>query len=121
VAGVTEVKMEGRNLKDLFILRYFRDFSCDWEQRNRKAEKTCQIKRGLFKGGDFKIEYMRCLIERERVSAQDRMGIIPVCKSLSLERDGEVKVKVAQPHPTLCNPVETMQSMEFSRPEYWSG
>jgi len=50
VAGVTEVKMEGRNLKDLFILRYFRDFSCDWEQRNRKAEKTCQIKRGLFKG-----------------------------------------------------------------------
>ena len=28
------------------------------------------------------------------------------------------KVKVAQSCPTLCNP---MESMEFSRPEYWSG
>jgi len=27
------------------------------------------------------------------------------------------KVKVAQSCPTLCNP---MESMEFSRPEYWS-
>ena len=35
------------------------------------------------------------------------------------------KVKVAQLCPTLCNPVYTytwtVQSMEFSRPEYWSG
>ena len=45
-------------MKDLFILKYFSDFSCDWEQRDRKAEKTWQIKRVLFKEGDFKIEYM---------------------------------------------------------------
>ena len=32
----------------------------------------------------------------------------------------EVKVKVTQLCPILCNP-GTMQSMEFSRPEYWSG
>ena len=31
-----------------------------------------------------------------------------------------LKVKVAQWCPTLCHPM-TMQSMEFSRPEYWSG
>ena len=31
-----------------------------------------------------------------------------------------VKVKVAQYGPTLCNPM-TIQSLEFSRPEYWSG
>ena len=30
------------------------------------------------------------------------------------------KVKVAQLCPTLCDPVD-IQSMEFSRPEYWSG
>ena len=30
----------------------------------------------------------------------------------------KVKVKVTQSCPTLCNPI---QSMEFSRPEYWSG
>ena len=30
----------------------------------------------------------------------------------------EVKVKVAQPCRTLYDPI---QSMEFSRPEYWSG
>ena len=32
----------------------------------------------------------------------------------------KVKVKVAQLCPTLCNP-NGLQSMEFSRPEYWSG
>ena len=32
----------------------------------------------------------------------------------------EVKVKVAQSHPTLCDP-RTIQTVEFSRPEYWSG
>ena len=31
-----------------------------------------------------------------------------------------MKVKVAQSCPTLCDPM-TIQSMEFSRPEYWSG
>ena len=31
-----------------------------------------------------------------------------------------MKVKVAQLCPTSCDPM-TMQSMEFSRPEYWSG
>ena len=31
-----------------------------------------------------------------------------------------VKMKVTQSCPTLCNPW-TIQSMEFSRPEYWSG
>ena len=31
-----------------------------------------------------------------------------------------VKVKVTQLCPTLCNPW-TIQSMEFSRSEYWSG
>ena len=72
-------------MKDLSILQYFSDFSCDWEQSNRKAERTCQIRRVLFKEGDFKLEYMRCLIEREKVSVQDTKGVIPVCKSSSLE------------------------------------
>ena len=31
-----------------------------------------------------------------------------------------LKVKVAQSCPTLCDPM-TIESMEFSRPEYWSG
>ena len=31
-----------------------------------------------------------------------------------------MKVKVAQLGPTLCDPW-TIESMEFSRPEYWSG
>ena len=34
--------------------------------------------------------------------------------------DGRVKVKVIQLCPILCDPW-TIQSMEFSRPEYWSG
>ena len=38
---------------------------------------------------------------------------------LRLKR-GKVKVKVAQSYPTLCNPMD-YKSMEFSRPEYWSG
>ena len=33
----------------------------------------------------------------------------------------QVKVKVAQLSPTLCDPTDYIQSMEFSRPEYWSG
>ena len=38
-------------------------------------------------------------------------------------KDSEImkgKVKVAQSCPTLCDPL-AIQSMEFSRPEYWSG
>ena len=31
-----------------------------------------------------------------------------------------VRVKAAQSCPSLCDPM-TIQSMEFSRPEYWSG
>ena len=31
------------------------------------------------------------------------------------------KVKVTQSCLTLCNPMNCTQSMEFSRPEYWSG
>ena len=31
-----------------------------------------------------------------------------------------MKVKAAQSGPTLCDP-RTVQSMEFSRPEFWSG
>ena len=31
-----------------------------------------------------------------------------------------IEVKVAQLYPTLCDPW-SIQSMEFSRPEYWSG
>ena len=34
--------------------------------------------------------------------------------------EGKAKVKVAQLCPTLCDPW-TIQYMEFSRPEYWSG
>ena len=36
---------------------------------------------------------------------------------INVSRKG--KVKVAQSCPTLCNPTE--QSMEISRPKYWSG
>ena len=36
-----------------------------------------------------------------------------------------MKVKVAQSYPTLCDPMncthQSPLSMEFSRPEYWSG
>ena len=32
-----------------------------------------------------------------------------------------LKVKVAQLCLTLCDPMDYIQSMEFSRPEYWSG
>ena len=39
-------------------------------------------------------------------------------KHVSTHAQGTVKVKVAQSCPTLCN---RMESMEFSRPEYWSG
>ena len=31
------------------------------------------------------------------------------------------KVKVTQLCLTLCDPMDCTQSMEFSRPEYWSG
>ena len=34
--------------------------------------------------------------------------------------DIQVKVKVSQSCPTLCNPVD-YTVMEFSRPKYWSG
>ena len=37
-----------------------------------------------------------------------------------LEQCLKVKVQVAQSCPTVCHPMTT-QSMEFSRPEYWSG
>ena len=30
-------------------------------------------------------------------------------------------VKVTQSCPTLCDPMDYIQSMEFSRPDYWSG
>ena len=33
----------------------------------------------------------------------------------------QVKVKVAQLPLTLCDPMDYIQSLEFSRPEYWSG
>ena len=33
----------------------------------------------------------------------------------------QVKVKVTQSCVTLCNSMGYVQSMEFSRPEYWSG
>ena len=32
-----------------------------------------------------------------------------------------IKVKVAQSCSTLCDPMESIQSMKFSRPEYWNG
>ena len=32
-----------------------------------------------------------------------------------------MEVKVAQVCLTLCDPMWTIQSMEFSRPEYWTG
>ena len=31
------------------------------------------------------------------------------------------EMKVTQLCPTLCDPVDYIQFMEFSRPEYWSG
>ena len=31
------------------------------------------------------------------------------------------EVKVTQSYPTLCDPMDYIQSMGFSRPEYWSG
>ena len=44
-----------------------------------------------------------------------------LCSSISAGTSvkwSEVKVKVAQSCPALCDPI---QSMEFSRPEYWNG
>ena len=31
------------------------------------------------------------------------------------------EVKATQLRPTLCDPMDYIQSMEFSRPEYWGG
>ena len=37
-------------------------------------------------------------------------------------KEGSSKVKVTQSCPTLCDHMDyNIQSMEFSRPEYWSG
>ena len=36
-----------------------------------------------------------------------------------MKSERTVKVKVTHSCPTLCNPM--VESMEFSRPEYWSG
>ena len=33
----------------------------------------------------------------------------------------KVKVKVTQWYPILCDPMDYIQSVQFSRPEYWSG
>ena len=33
----------------------------------------------------------------------------------------KIKVKIIQSCPTLCNAMNSIQSMEFSRQEYWSG
>ena len=41
-------------------------------------------------------------------------------KHMLFEMIFNLKVKVAQLCPTLCGPM-IIQSMEFSRPEYWSG
>ena len=42
------------------------------------------------------------------------------CLSLSRPVLRKAKVKVAQSCPTLCDTMD-LQSLEFSRPEYWSG
>ena len=48
----------------------------------------------------------------------------PLDESMEPSMEGvagkKCKVKVAQLCPTLCNPM-TIQSMKFSRPEYWGG
>ena len=44
----------------------------------------------------------------------------PSAGPINLIPPSEVKVKVAQSCPTLCNPID-IQSMEFSRPDYGSG
>ena len=57
--------------------------------------------------------------------SQDSKGqILPTGVRVKLQATPEepkVKVKVAQSCLTLCNPTDYIQSMEFSRPEYWSG
>ena len=45
-----------------------------------------------------------------------REGWIP-----SLGLKVTMKVRVAQSCPTLCDPMDYIQSMEFFRPEYWGG
>ena len=43
-------------------------------------------------------------------------------RSFLYEGSSRLQVKVAQLCPTLCNPMDIhIQSMELSRPEYWSG
>ena len=46
-----------------------------------------------------------------------------LCSKASLCLKGKVAfpLNVANSRPTLCNPMDYIQSMEFSRPEYWSG
>ena len=57
-----------------------------------------------------------------RPSSCSRVILVPYTLGMEVSTYGcmKVKMKVAQSCPTLCNPW-IIQSMEFSRPEYWSG
>ena len=52
------------------------------------------------------------------------MKVLPQSEDSLLKSSGiniiNNEVKVVQSCPTLCDPMD-IQSMEFSRPEYWSG
>ena len=52
---------------------------------------------------------------------QHKIIIIPTIIIIPLDHNQQSKVKVAQSCPTLCNPMDYIQSMEFSRQEDWSG
>ena len=55
---------------------------------------------------------------------KSRTGLSTVSQVACQDEDGTgfgFKVKVAQWCPTLCDPMGYIQSMEFSRQEYWSG
>ena len=45
---------------------------------------------------------------------------VPECLSLGSSKSRS-EVKLAQSCPTLCDPMDYIECMEFSRPEYWSG
>ena len=48
-------------------------------------------------------------------------GSLPLAPPGKPTEGHDVKVKVAQSCLTLCDPMDYIQSMEFSRPEDWSG
>ena len=82
------------------------------------VEKIAKVP-SRFQGKDHRIYHPVGRVSRSRKSMWD--GIILLRPSLENTVCSNIcEVKVVQSYPTLCDPAD-IQSMEFSRPEYWNG